>query len=75
MESTVFMSNRSQAVRLPKALALPDGVKNVEIVAVGDTRIISPKGKSWDSWFDGPSMSPDFMNDREQPDTQIREAF
>lgn len=75
METTVFMSNRSQAVRLPKAVALPDDVKQVEIVAVGRTRIISPKGEAWDSWFDGPSVSDDFMGEREQPAAQIREAF
>lgn len=27
METTVFLSNRSQAVRLPKAVALPEDVK------------------------------------------------
>lgn len=27
METTVFFSNRSQAVRLPKAVALPENVK------------------------------------------------
>ena len=30
-ESKLFISNRSQAVRLPKAVAFPDGVKQVEI--------------------------------------------
>ena len=32
-KTTLFKSNRSQAVRLPKAVALPDDVKQVEIVA------------------------------------------
>lgn len=35
MKTTVFLSNRSQAVSLPKAVALPDDVKHVEIIAVG----------------------------------------
>ena len=35
METTVFFSNRSQAVRLPKAVALPENVKRVEVIAVG----------------------------------------
>lgn len=34
-KDAVFQSNRSQAVRLPKAVALPDDVKRVEIVVVG----------------------------------------
>ena len=75
METTVFMSNRSQAVRLPKAVALPDGVKHVEVVAVGRARIITPKGESWDTWFNEPGVTADFMAEREQPADQIREAF
>ncbi|MCU5775262.1 toxin-antitoxin system antitoxin VapB [Erwiniaceae bacterium BAC15a-03b] len=75
METTVFLSNRSQAVRLPKAVALPDDVKRVEIIAVGRTRIISPAEESWDSWFDGETVSADFMSDREQPQPQEREGF
>ena len=75
METTVFLSNRSQAVRLPKAVALPDDVKHVEIVAVGRSRIISPAGESWDAWFDRDAVTSDFMSTREQPDTQIREDF
>ncbi|EEZ9068243.1 toxin-antitoxin system antitoxin VapB [Escherichia coli] len=75
METTVFLSNRSQAVRLPKAVALPEDVKKVDVTAVGRTRIITPAGESWDSWFDGDSVSADFMNDREQPAVQERESF
>lgn len=75
METTVFLSNRSQAVRLPKAVALPDDVKRVEIIAVGRTRIITPAGESWDSWFDGEDVSADFMTLRDQPLMQEREAF
>lgn len=75
METIVFMSNRSQAVRLPKAVAFPDGVRQVEIVAIGRTRIIAPKGEAWDTWFDGPEASTDFMSEREQPADQYREAF
>ncbi|HDX5436681.1 TPA: toxin-antitoxin system antitoxin VapB [Escherichia coli] len=75
METTVFLSNRSQAVRLPKAVALPEDVKKVDVIAIGRTRIITPAGESWDSWFDGDSVSADFMNDREQPAVQERESF
>ncbi|MEH3638566.1 type II toxin-antitoxin system VapB family antitoxin [Escherichia coli] len=45
------------------------------LIAVGRTRIITPAGESWDSWFDGDSVSADFMNDREQPAVQERESF
>lgn len=74
-QGSVFLSNRSQAVRLPKAAALPDGVKRVDVVAVGRARIITPAGECWDSWFDGEGVTADFMAEREQPADQEREAF
>lgn len=74
-QTTVFKSNRSQAVRLPKAVALPDDVKKVDVVAVGRTRIITPAGEAWDSWFDGPRVTTDFMVERDQPPVQDREGF
>ena len=73
VETTVFKSNKSQAVRLPKPVALPDSVKKVNIVAIGNTRLITPSGESWDSWFDGPGVSEDFMVERDQPVEQKRE--
>ncbi len=74
-QGVVFQSNRSQAVRLPKAVALPDGVKRVDIVAIGRTRIIAPAGEVWDNWFDGEAATSDFMAERDQPGLQEREAF
>ncbi|MFS2198462.1 type II toxin-antitoxin system VapB family antitoxin [Pseudomonas sp. Pseusp3] len=74
-QTTLFMSNRSQAVRLPKAVAMPGDVKRVDVIAIGRARIITPAGESWDSWFDGESVTSDFMNDREQPADQEREAL
>lgn len=75
MEAAVFKSNKSQAIRLPKAVALPDDVTRVEVVVLGRSRLITPAGESWQSWFDGPTVSDDFMQQREQPAEQEREAF
>lgn len=74
-QGSVFLSNRSQAIRLPKAVALPDDVKRVDVIAVGRTRIITPAGESWDSWFDGEGVTADFMSEREQPADQERETL
>ncbi|MCO7518965.1 MULTISPECIES: type II toxin-antitoxin system VapB family antitoxin [unclassified Pseudomonas] len=74
-QGAVFKSNRSQAIRMPKALALPEDVTRVDIVAVGRSRIISPAGECWDSWFEGDDVSADFMASREQPADQEREGF
>jgi antitoxin VapB len=75
IQTKVFKSNQSQAVRLPKAVAFSDDVKEVEIIVVGDSRIVTPVHKSWDSWFDGPSVSNDFMMNREKFTAQKRESF
>lgn len=69
----LFKNNKTQAVRLPKAVAFGDSVTEVEIVAIGNTRIITPAGCDWDAWFDGPAVSEDFMQLREQPPDQERE--
>lgn len=74
--STVFKTNRSQAVRLPKAVAFPEEVHQVEITVVGSSRIITPVGKRWDDLFDsGPRASEDFMRERVQPPAQEREPL
>jgi virulence-associated protein VagC len=49
--SSVFTNNRSQAVRLPAELRLPEDVKKVDVRAQGHERIISPVGQKWDSFF------------------------
>ena len=71
----VFISNKSQAVRLPKPVALPKNVKQVDIIPIGRTRLIAPAGQAWDSWFDGEGVSADFMKSRKQPRAQKRESL
>lgn len=74
--STVFTSNRSQAVRLPKPVAFPEDVHQVDILKVGRSRVIVPQGKRWDDLFqNGPRVSEDFMTKREQPVAEEREPF
>lgn len=73
--ANLFKSNKSQALRLPKPVAYPDSVKQVDIVMQGRARIITPAGESWDTWFDGVGVSEDFMTNREQPIQQEREAL
>jgi len=74
-QSTVFKNNKSQAIRLPKPVALPDSVKKVDIIKLGRARLITPAGESWDVWFDGEGVSDDFMPEREQPDHQERDSL
>ena len=74
-QSTIFKSNKSQAVRLPKPVALPDGIRKVEIIKLGRARLIVPAGESWDVWFERKGASEDFLSDREQPEHQEREPL
>jgi antitoxin VapB len=74
--STLFTSNRSQAVRLPKAVAFPDDVHRVEILKIGRSRLIVPEGSRWDDLFlGGPRVSDDFMVERDQLEPEQREPF
>ncbi|ART53273.1 AbrB/MazE/SpoVT family DNA-binding domain-containing protein [Acidovorax carolinensis] len=76
--STVFINNRTQAVRLPIDLRLPDGMRKVKVRAKGNERIISPVGQTWDSFFlSDPAVSDDFMPERasqHQAKRQYRDA-
>ena len=46
----LFLSNRSQAVRIPAHLRMPDSVKDVEVRACGQERII-PCGEALGQLF------------------------
>jgi antitoxin VapB len=74
--STIFVSNRSQAVRLPKAVAFPEGVHQVEVIRLGNSRLITPVGRRWDEFFvNGPQVSEDFTDERDQPSAEEREPL
>ena len=61
--SAVFTNNRSQVVRLPKAVAFPEDVHQVDISKIGHSRVIVPQGKRWNDPFqNGPRASEDFMS-------------
>ncbi|HEV2302801.1 MAG TPA: type II toxin-antitoxin system VapB family antitoxin [Stellaceae bacterium] len=74
--STVFATNRRQAVRLPKAVAFPDDIHQVEIIKVGQSRIVTPVGERWDDFLlHSPRLSADFMNERIDPAPEEREPL
>lgn len=74
--TTVFTNNRSQAIRLPAEMRLPDNVKRVDVRARGGERVIAPLGQTWDSFFlDGPLVEDDFMATRASQDQPEREAL
>lgn len=40
VQTRIFKSNRSQAVHLPKGIAFPESVKDVEITALGTNELL-----------------------------------
>ena len=73
---TVFVNNRTQAVRLPLDVRLPEGIHTVQIRARGNERIIAPLGQTWDSFFlGGPAVSDDFLPERANQVQAEREAL
>lgn len=70
--TSLFLSNRTQAVRLPKDVAFPDHVREVVILKEGERRVIVPRDRVWDDFFDQPGID---LPDRDQPAAQEREEF
>ena len=73
VRTTLFKSNRSQAMRLPKEVAFPDDVKEVVILREGYRRVIVPADKVWDDFFDRPGVTD--WPDRDQPPMQERDDW
>lgn len=71
-KTTLFRSNRTQAVRLPKDVAFPDGVKSVTVLREGNRRVIVPSDAVWDDFFSSTGVD---LGVRDQPDAQVRETF
>ena len=68
----MFQTNRSQAVRLPKSVAFPDGVREVAILRDGVRRVIVPADAAWDDVFDSPGIG---LDEGDQPQAERREAL
>lgn len=67
--TTLFRSNRSQAVRLAKDVAFPDSVREVSVLKDGPRRVIVPANAVWDDFFSLPGIE---LGERNQPPIQAR---
>lgn len=69
----VFMSGRSQAVRLPKEYRFEDD--EVFIKRIGNAVVLLPRTKSWDALFQSlEQFEPGFKLERQQPKAQQKRA-
>ena len=70
--TTLFLSNRSQALRLSKDVAFPQGVTSVTVLRDGNRRVVAPSDALWDDFFDQPGID---LGPRDQPSAQVRDGF
>jgi antitoxin VapB len=73
---SVFVNNRTQAVRLPAETRFPEGVKKVMVRVVGVDRVLSPVSNTWDSFFlSKERVTDDFITERASQEQTEREAL
>ncbi|MDR0283435.1 MAG: type II toxin-antitoxin system VapB family antitoxin [Propionibacteriaceae bacterium] len=46
---SIFRNRNNQAVRIPKDMSFPDSVTELDVSRVGDTVILRPPRRSWES--------------------------
>lgn len=68
----VFQDGQNRSVRLPKEFF--PGEEKVYVNKIGDAVVLIPYHDSWESLFDSlDEFSDDFMEERKQPEQQVRE--
>ena len=73
---SVFINNRTQAVRLPAETRFPEGVKKVIVRVLGKDRVLTPVENTWDSFFFSEEcVSEDFMSERASQEQPERESL
>ncbi|MDG4719223.1 MULTISPECIES: AbrB/MazE/SpoVT family DNA-binding domain-containing protein [Thalassospira] len=66
-ETSLIINKNDPATRPPEEIDLPNDTKNVEIATNASNGQIISVDHLWDTFFDSPSVSLDFMEDRNQP--------
>ncbi len=70
----LFQNGKSQAIRLPKEYRF-SGTK-VYLKKIGNAVVLIPEQDSWQTLLDSLALfSDDFLEQREQPNTQDRESM
>ena len=75
MITSIFMNNRTQAVRLPSVYRFSEQTQKVFVRQVGVERVISPVDQVWDSFFDNPALQVSEDFERVEQINSEREAF
>ena len=73
---SIFLNNRSQAVRLPADSRFPPDVKKVAVRVNGRDRILSPADGARDSFsLSNQTVTEDFMAERPSQKQEAREEL
>ena len=76
LQGSVFVTNKTQAVRLPVEARFNDTIKKVFIRRNGEERILCPVENTWDSFFLADNkVTDDFLTERAEQTESIREEF
>ena len=76
IQGSIFVNNKTQAVRLPIEARFDENIKRVVIRKVGKERILSPLENTWDSFFlTEEKVSDNFLTERAEQTEYVREAF
>ena len=76
LQGSVFITNKTQAVRLPVEALFNENVKKVLIRRNGEERILCPVENTWDSFFlSDEKVTDDFLTERAEQIESIRETF
>lgn len=76
LQGSVFITNKTQAVRLPVEARFNENVKKVFIRRNGEELILCPVENTWDSFFlSTEKVTDDFMTGRAGQTESIREDF
>ncbi len=73
--TSIFMNNRTQAVRLPATFRFSSEIKNVYVRKIGVERVISPVDQVWDSFFTDKNLKVTDDFERGEQIESIRESF
>ncbi|MGI9281381.1 MAG: type II toxin-antitoxin system VapB family antitoxin [Endozoicomonas sp.] len=75
METTIFLNNQTQSVRVPKELAFSSDIKKVNIRKEGKSLIITPIENTWDDVFKRLEALQPEPFERDQGEHQEREPL
>jgi antitoxin VapB len=76
LQGSVFVTNKTQAVRLPVEARFNENIKKVFIRRNGEERILCPVENTWDSFFLAENkVTDDFLTERAEQTESIREGF